>query len=231
MDLLPFKVYQLFPKSPRTYTPQVLKKGQNSSFEEPSIPNESFDSCDEEVKRIFETTGEQRRIYMENPFPKFRQFPDMSTSKASQNDDSLFNECGEVNFESLFNFMQDIGLLPIPEKKIDKAQNSSVAPEKQQKLCQGCGIRGDENEEHLPTQEYFYEFYEEYSSEESDEESDEYFSAEEEIPEELDLNRIINVIRKIDILPYQPDQLFLWNGVWSKEVYCLPKYFLFVLGL
>ena len=183
-------------------------------FHEPITFNESFDSCDEEVKRIFENHGVEE---IRNEQNLIEEVPELART------DNILTESGEVNFTSLLTFMQDIGLPTskeepqwpprpieaVPERSFAKVEK--FIPEiPEPKGCEICG-----QEDHIPTQEYFYEDHEdeneEFDSDEcSSEESSNEYENEDDNESSLDMENFINVIRKIDLLKdNKPNELFL----------------------
>ena len=71
---------------------------------EPIKFNESFDSCDEEVNRIFESSRVEEIRNEEIFFEGTSEVPELART------DNILTESGEINFTSLLTFMQDIGL-------------------------------------------------------------------------------------------------------------------------
>merc|ERR1711884_696160 len=133
--------------------------------------------------------------------------------------DNILTESGEVNFTSLLTFMQDIGLPTSKEEPQWPPRPIVVGPERSfakiKKFIpeipepKGCEICGEED--HIPTQEYFYEDEnEDFDSNESfSEESSNEYENEEDNESSLDMENFINVLRKIDILKdNKPNELF-----------------------
>ena len=213
-----FLISEIFPSFPCSFTKyrtasKVTEVTEVTSFDEP-ILNESFDSCDEEVKRIFENHGVEE---IRNEQNLIEEVPELART------DNILTESGEVNFTSLLTFMQDIGLPTSeeepqwPPRPIEAGPERSFAKIKkfipeipEPKGCEICG-----QEDHIPTQEYFYEDHEDEnedfdSNESFSEESSNVDENEEDSESSLDMENFINVIRKIDILKdNKPNELFL----------------------
>ena len=204
-----FLISEIFPSFPCSFT----KNPTTSEVTEVNF-NESFDSCDEEVSRIFEKSRVEEIRNEQNLIEESSEVPELART------DNILTESGEVNFTSLLTFMQDIGLPTSqeepqwPPRPIEAGPERSFAKIKkfipeipEPKGCEICG-----QEDHIPTQEYFYEDkIEDFDSNESfSEESSNEYENDEDSESSLDMENFINVIRKIDILKdNKPNELFL----------------------
>ena len=213
-----FSLNELFPSFPCSFTKNAWESEE--SIYEPIKFNESFDSCDEEVNRIFECSRVEEIRNEEIFFEGTSEVPELART------DNILTESGEINFTSLLTFMQDIGLPTSSEEPQWPPRSIEAVPErsfaKVEKFLpeipepKGCEICGQED--HIPTQEYFYQSFDEDENEDfdsHDESSEESCNESQSLNEEdneksFDLENFINVIRKIDILKdNEPNELFL----------------------